>query len=34
MYLHPEIMRSLDCACGQAPAAFSSVRAWQTEDTW
>lgn len=34
MYLHPERERSLDFGCGQAPAAFSGVRAWQTEDTW
>lgn len=34
MYSHPERERSLDFGCGQAPAAFSGVRAWQTEDTW
>lgn len=33
-YLHPGPERFLDFDCGQAPAVFSSVRAWQIEDTW
>lgn len=34
IYLHPGKERCFDFGCGQAPAAFSSVRALQIADTW
>lgn len=34
IYLHPGKESCFDSGCDQAPAAFSSVRAWQIEDTW